>query len=223
MFPVYFSALLKSANGNLLEIGEACVSRTDNKITFKNEFVPLVKLNTRVEIVRVLGNKQLERFCGTVYLSSRSLLQIVDVDEKLIQAIRELFDINTYLPAVFSLSPDKSPDFNRKKCEPVPGMIRYVSETVVKVSLLPYVGEGRYLIVECAAPLELRNTMLRVEKRELLGRQAALLICSVVSAPAEETARLHDYSQSLRKLDEDVDTENDPPSEEPLYSVTEKN
>lgn len=215
IYPIYFSALLKSQEGRLMEVGEACLSRTENKVTFKNEFVPLVKLDTMVEVVRVLGNKQLERFQGRVYLSSRNLLQIVDVNEKIITDARSVFDINTYHPAVFTLSPNDSPRFNPKKAEVIDGTIRYLSKDVIKLSVLPFVAEGQYLTVECEPPPELKKAVLRVERRELLGRQAALLICSVVSIPTAEEESLAACWDVLSKLAEDVDAEAMPP--DPIF------
>lgn len=211
MYPVYFSALLNTEDGRLLEIGEACLSRTENKVTFRNEFVPLVKLDTIVEVVRVLGNRQLERFRGRVYLSSRKLLQIVEVDHRLIESARKLFDINTYIPATLALGTGQSANINLKKADIVAGTIRYLSMDVIKLSVLPYVGEGQYLQLECEAPLSMRRTVLKVERRELLGRSAAILLCSIVSIPDEELAALRACVDVLNKLEEDVDTESDPP------------
>lgn len=211
MYPVYFSALLNGEDGRLLEIGEACISRIENKVTFKNEFVPLLKLDTVVEIVRVLGNRQLERFRGRVYLSSRNLLQIIEVDPAIIAKARCLFDINTYMPAYFALSQNKSPSVNLKKAEVVSGTIRYLSMDTIKISVLPYVGEGQYLQVDCGAPLELKSTLLQVRQRELLGRKAAILICDLVSIPPAESKRLQACVDLLSKLEEDVDTDSAPP------------
>lgn len=211
MYPVYFSALLKTEDGRLLETGEACLSRTENKVTFRNEFVPLVKLDTTVEVVRVLGNRQLERFRGRVYLSSRKLLQIVEVDPQLILDVRKLFDINTYMPATLALGNDQSPNINLKKADIVAGTVRYLSMDVIKLSVLPYVGEGQYLQLDCEPPLGLHRTVLRVERRELLGRSAAILLCSIVSIPDDELAALRACVDVLSKLEQDVDTETDPP------------
>lgn len=213
MYPIYFSALLKADDGIITEPGEACVSRTENKVTFKSDFVPLVKLDTTVEIVRVLGETELERFVGRVYLSSRNLLQIVGVDEQVMADARGLFDINTYLPAYFTLSPNKSPNFHTRKAELIAGTIRYLSMDTVKISAMPFIGEGQYLMVECEAPLELKAMVLRVDKRELLGRKAAILICSITSIPQQEEASLHSYVTELNRQEGDVDLETVSPDE----------
>lgn len=213
MFPIYFSAILRAEDGKVLELGEACVSRTENKVTFKSEFVPLVKLDITAEITRVLGDKELERFVGRVYLSSRNLLQIVGVEDEVIAQARRLFDINTYLPAYFALSPNNSPNFNTRKAELIAGTIRYLSMDTVKVSAMPYIGVGQYLMVECETPLELRATVLRVEQRELLGRKAAILICSIAVLPTGEEAALRNYVAVLDKQEEDVDIETIPPDQ----------
>lgn len=211
MYPVYFSALLKSEDGRLLETGEACLSRTENKVTFKNEFVPLVKIDTTVEIVRILGNRQMERFIGTVYLSSRNLLQIVGVDPQLMLDMRKLFDINVHLPAMLSVAPGKHPVFNPKKVEIVAGTVRYLSMDIIKLSVMPHIAEGQYIMIDCEAPLNFKRTVVQVQKRELLGRRAAILICSINSMPDDERALLRASVDVLSKLEEDVDTDSEPP------------
>lgn len=211
MFPIYFTARLQAEGGRIMEIGEACVSKTENKVTFKSEFVPLVKLASIVEIVRVLGATEFEHFVGKVYLSSRTLLQIVSVDEAVISQVRELFDINTYLPAYFALSPNNSPSFNTRKAELIAGTIRYLSMDTVKVSAMPYIGEGQYLMVESDPPLELHTTVLRVDKRILLGRRAAILICGIAVLPPQEEQRLQSYVTQLAKQEIDIDLDDDPP------------
>ncbi|MEG0752613.1 MAG: hypothetical protein RR461_02175 [Angelakisella sp.] len=212
VLPMYFSALLKAENGKVMEVGMACISKTENKVTFKSEFVPLVKLGTVVEIVRILGATELERFVGQVYLSSRNLLQIVGVGDAVMEGARKLFDINTYLPAYLALSPNNSPNFSSRKAELIGGTIRYLSMDTVKLSAMPYIGEGQYLMVESEPPLELHSTVLRVEKRELLGRKAAILICSIVVLPKQDEKALHSYVTLLSKNEADVDLEATPPN-----------
>ena len=198
MYPIYFDALLKAEDQKILELGEACISPDENKITFKSDFVPLFKLDERVNIIRVLGEKQFEVFEGLVYLSSRNLLQITSVDEQLLQGARRLFDVNAQIPVTLTVSPEQSPNFSVKKAEQVSATVRFVSDTVVKLATMQYVGEGHYLYLYAEQPVSLKKTFLRVEERHLLSKRAAICICSVVSQPEGEKEALRQYLEQLR-------------------------
>ena len=216
MYPIYFTARLYSCDGILLEHGEACISKHECRVTFKNEFVPLIKLGTSARIVRVLGDTELECFEGTVYLSSRNLLQIIDVDAAVMNAARELFDINMYQTACFALSPDGQARFNPRKSELITGTIRYISENTIKISAIPFIGEGQVLMIDSELPLKLSRTVVRVQKRVLLGRKAAILLCKIIKMPVTEKLVYCNFLASIKKEEEqlEVDFEGNPPFDE---------
>lgn len=216
MYPIYFTARLYSCEGILLEQGEACISKQDCRVTFKNEFVPLLKLGTSARIVRVLGDTELECFTGTVYLSSRNLLQVIDVDPAIIDAARELFDINMYQTAYFALSPDEKTRFNPRKCEVVTGTVRYISENIIKISAIPFIGEGQVLMIDSDQPLNLSRTIVRVQKRVLLGRKAAILLCEILKMPVTEKIAYNKFLTAVKKEEDhlEIDFEGKAPFDE---------
>lgn len=200
MTPIYFPAYLKSERGEILEIGEACVSDTKNEAEFVNEFVPLIKMGTPATIVRFLGEKELECLHGRVYLSSRTLLRIVDVDEYVIDEMRRLFSVNENISADIYVS-SKPVHFSAlQKMEYTPGTIRYVSRDIFKICTLEYVAEGSFLTFSTGGPgVALDNLVVRVTERVLLRRSSAILICEVYKPTHENSAALRAYETLKRQ------------------------
>lgn len=199
MFPLYFPASLKTADNKLLEMGEAYVSDTEDAVYFTNDFVPLMKMGTEVCIVRTLGDREQERFVGHVYLSSRNLLQIVDVDNYIISEVRRLFTVNENLGVELYASSKPSHFGNLQKLTYFPGTIRYVSRDLFKICTMEYVAEGDYLAFSTDGPgILLNQLVVRVTERVLLRRSVAILLCEVWHPNAENRAALAAYS-SARK------------------------
>ena len=194
MYPIYFSATLKTEDDQVLELGQACVSDTEPSVDFTSDFVPLMKLGVTARIIRTLGAKELEVFEGQVYLSSRQLLRIVSVPESVMEQARRLFSVNENLSTELYLAPGKSPNFNPQKAERITGSIRYVSSTVIKIHAMEFVGEGQYLMFSAEGPgIVLDKMTVRVRERVLLMRNAAILICEMISPSPENRAALEAY------------------------------
>ena len=195
MVPIYFSASLETNDGQVLEIGEACVSETDDAITFTSGFVPLIKLGTTVQITRVLGGQELNRFIGKVYLSSSKLLQIVGVDAELVKTMRQLFSVNELASTSLILAPKASIDFQMQKAESIFGVVRYLSMDIIKIFSMEYISEGQHLVFSLDSPgIKLDNMLVRVRERVLLKRNAALHICTIVSPSHDNGMALAAYS-----------------------------
>lgn len=194
MVPIYFSASLETEDGQLLEIGEACVSETDDAITFTSAFVPLIKLGTTAQITRVLGGQELNRFKGKVYLSSSKLLQIVGVEPKLVAEMRTIFSVNELASTSLIFAPKASVDFAVQKAESVFGVVRYLSMNVIKIFSMEYISVGQHLMFSLDTPgIKLDNMLVRVNERVLLKRNAALHICSPVAASRDNGMALAAY------------------------------
>lgn len=194
MYPIYFSAVLKTEDGQLLEIGQACVSDTENSVDFTSDFVPLLKLGETARITRTLGSKELESFVGQVYLSSRKLLRIVSVENAVMESARRLFSVNENLPTELYLAPGRSTNFNLQKAERVNGAVRFISSDVIKLHAMEFIGEGQYVMFSAEGPgIELDKMMVRVKERVLLMRNAAILICEMISPTSANRSALEAY------------------------------
>lgn len=201
MYPIYFSAVLKTAEGVILEEGEACVSETEAAIDFVSNFVPLMKLGITAKIVRMLGDRELECFSGSVYLSSSNLLRIVSVDMNLITEMRRLFSINENITTDLIFAPGRSVHFNVQKAASVSGMIRYLSTDVVKIFSMEYIPEEQNLMFSVETPrIKLRRMMVHVRERVLLKRNAAIHLCDVISLSGENRRALTAFATSKKPL-----------------------
>lgn len=201
MYPIYFTAILKTEDGLILEEGEACVSETEDAIDFVSSFVPLMKLGVTAKIVRKLGDRELECFTGSVYLSSASLLRIVDVDVGLVTEMRRLFSINENITTDLVFAPGRSVHFNVQKAASISGMVRYLSMDIVKIFSMEYIPDQQYLMFSVETPrIKLNRMMVQVHERILLKRNAAVHICNVVSLSGENRRALAAFTTSKKPL-----------------------
>lgn len=189
MNSIEFSALLESKANGISEPGQAYIDH-DDSVTFTSDFVPLIKLDSRATIIRTLGDKQFERFSGRVYLSSRNLLKIVDVEHHLIEQALQLFDSNVIYPAEFYIAPGSSTRFNVQRAQSISGFLRFISPDMVRICTMEYVEPGQHLMFTInESGLAVEKMLVKVTDRMLLMRSAALLQCEPVSLTANnETA-----------------------------------
>lgn len=181
MSSIEFSALLESRANGIFEEGQAYIEH-DNSVTFTSDFVPLIKLDSRATIIRTLGDKQFERFTGRVYLSSRNLLRIVDVDHELIDEAMQIFDSNIICPAEFYIAPGSSIRFNVQRAHSISGFLRYISPETVRICTMEYVEPGQHLMFTISeSGLAVEKMLVKVTDRMLLMRSAAVLQCKPVS------------------------------------------
>lgn len=199
---IEFSAFLESEENDILEPGQAYISH-DNSVTFTSDFVPLIKLGSEVAVIRAIGEKRLDRFVGKVYLSSRKLLRIVDVDSAAIDPALEMFKSNIILPADFLVAPGATTRFNAQKARAVSGFLRYISPQSVKICTMEFADKGDYLVFSLEDPaLSLDKMLVCVKERVLLMRSAALLLCEVVSLSMENGVAIAGLLEALKAREE---------------------
>lgn len=80
----YFDAYLEDENNNLLEIGKACISIKDKSVDFVNEFVPLLEYKSHAKIIKLIDGEECHCFEGKVFLSSKTRLQLLEVNDSFI-------------------------------------------------------------------------------------------------------------------------------------------
>lgn len=193
---------MESEENDILEPGQAYISR-DNSVTFTSDFVPLVKLGSEVTVIRVIGEKRLEHFVGKVYLSSRKLLRIVDVDSAAIGPALEMFESNVVFPAEFLIAPGATTRFNVQKARAVSGFVRYISPQSVKICTMEFADKDEYLVFSIGEPeLSLEKMLVRIKERILLMRSAALLLCEVVSLSMENGVEIAGFLEDLKAKEE---------------------
>lgn len=89
------SALLKSAQGKLLEVGEAVISLENRSADFHSEFVHLFKMGTPLKIVLTKGDVETQSFEGEVYLSTQNMLRLVDVSDRVLPGAKTAYMCET--------------------------------------------------------------------------------------------------------------------------------
>ena len=204
MNSIGFSALLESLEYGISELGQAFISK-DNTITFTSDFVPLVKLGSRVTVTRMIGEKRMESFSGEVYLSSKQLMRIVDVDAELIAQALVLFDSNIILPTEFNVAPGKSIHFNMQKAMGISGFLRYIDTKTVRICTMEFVDKGQHLMFSMESEeLTLNKMFVRVNERILLMRNAAVLLCDVVSLSQSNALAIENYLTHLKTEETDI-------------------
>ncbi len=165
--------------------------------------MPLVKLGSTVTVIRIIGEKRLERFEGKVYLSSRKLLRIVDVDSAIISDALEMFESNAVFRTEFLIAPGATTRFNIQKAQAVSGFVRYISPQTVKICTMEFVDKDEYLMFSVEEPsLSIDKMLVRIKERVLLMRSAALLLCEVVSLNINNGASIADYLDELKEKEE---------------------
>lgn len=194
MNPLSFTANLCTEDGQFIETGEARVSDTESSVDFTGEFVPLLKLGVTVQIVRVLGSSQFERFTGKVYLSSRKLLKIVEVDEQLVKKARSYFSVNENLPVTLLLAPEKPARFNPQKAARISGVVRGIYSDTIKITSIDFIPDGQRMMLSVESEsITLDSVMLCVRERVLMRRSAAILLCDIESASDESRRAIADF------------------------------
>lgn len=194
MFPLYFPALLKTDSGMFLEAGEACLAEQESSVLFNSDFVPLLQLGSPAQIVRVWGDEEFERFCGRVYLSSRKLLQLTDIDTGVMEQARAIFSMNQNIPVQLALAPLGSPRFNVQKAQHVSGHLRYIGAGTIKLMAMEEIPPGQILSVSVQTPeLTLRELKVKVIARTPLQNDTAILQCELLSPGGENANALRTF------------------------------
>lgn len=100
-----FTAVLKTACGEIVAEGQAKVNVSEGFIEFKSDFVPLYPLNEPMEIVRMYGRREVHRFWGQVYLSSKRLIRLTHVKDTPLPMALDVCCVNVMLPAQITTAP----------------------------------------------------------------------------------------------------------------------
>ena len=78
---VTYPAELRTLDDKLVEIGEAVIQFESQSVDFNSEFVQLFKMDTPLKIVAIVDGVEVQSFTGKVYLSSKSMLRLVNVSD----------------------------------------------------------------------------------------------------------------------------------------------
>ncbi|MGN0613882.1 MAG: hypothetical protein ACI4JB_08285 [Porcipelethomonas sp.] len=99
MFPSNCKAVLKTMDDNIVEYGQANISLKEKYVEFTSQFVPLLKIDTEAKIICLEGSASTHIITGTVFLSSKNLLRLINIKCTLIPGAENVLETPTFLRA----------------------------------------------------------------------------------------------------------------------------
>ncbi len=190
-----FPALLLSDYNDIEEYGEARVCRDDNGLDFSGDFVPLIPLGAAASIDWVLADRSVARYNGTVYLSSKTSMRLVNVEPGLIENTRVIMASNVHIPA--TIQDGAAPP---EKAAPMVAEIVFLSMEYVKLRTSTHVPETEMLYLSAEAPfLTLVGLPLKVCQRVAMQNSETLLLCETRKMNEHNYVALATYVARLEK------------------------
>lgn len=182
----FFPAVLKTPDGQWLADGLARICAAERWVEIRSQFVPLLPLGAQAVVCRLTGQEESHRFMGKVYLSSPTLLRIVEVEEAL------LAEAELELPQPVCLEGWVSPAAGEGPRARVDLFSLSLSQ-VRFTSTQPF-QEGQALQLEIQSPsLPLAGVGLQVARRLLFGVGKSSYRCRITSLPPHCRAQLASY------------------------------
>lgn len=146
-----FPAILKNTEGEIIAEGHGNILVSTHAVNFTSDFVPLYPIGTPMEIDRIFEDKEVHRFVGKVFLSDRTLLRLVCVDDELLPGSEYVYCGGMSFPAHIKTivpPPPKKPRFRLPfRHEPVPILPIEMAATIVSLT-------DRQLEIKVAPPEE---------------------------------------------------------------------
>ena len=199
MYPLYFAAALKTENGKLLEIGEACLTGED-PLDFNGEFVPLMNLGEPAQIVRLEKGQETEAFPGQVWRCTKKSLRLTKIPPLRMERAKRLFTVNVNLPVYFAPIPEGTEKINWEKSLHLKANLRYLSTELLRLTILgPSLEPGQAAILRCEKPL-LEDFLFQAGELVPLGANASLILGKPLSLSREDRRTIENYleKQSLQ-------------------------
>ncbi|RPF48377.1 hypothetical protein EDD70_1193 [Hydrogenoanaerobacterium saccharovorans] len=196
MYPIFLDAVLKSEDGDLLEYGSVCIPPEGNTVDFKNQFVPLLKLETPVQVTLLLNGVESFCFKGLVYLSSGKLLRITSISDELLTKARKIFTANVCLHTKIALYEYK-PFFSFYHAPKISGTIYYLSEDIIKILSIEQIDVGQKLMINLTAPFIFKQVTAEVTEKNRFSSLATSYLCKVINMSSSAVKHLQDYLDEL--------------------------
>lgn len=199
-----FPAVLKTEDDKVLEYGTARASIQEGSIDFKNEFVPLFKMGTRLKVVRTHEGVETHSFIGEVYLSAEKLLRLVQISDEVLPAAATayLYDVELAGTASAMLAPQKR--LFRLRSDGVSSLQVFpISVYALSLSQLRFtcgiaLPQGQRLTISVPQPRLFEQLPIQVELPVDFGEGATgSYRCKILDLPGDNRYRLERFLQDM--------------------------
>ena len=191
-----FPAVLTAEYNGIREFGEGRVLADDNAIDFTGDFVPLIPLGAPAGIDWVLGGQTIARYEGSVYLSTKTAMRLIEVEPGAIEKTRVILASNTCLPASVrgqGATVDKA----------IPAEIVFLSMDYIKLRIRTYLPVAETILLGAEVDfLTLANLRLTVRRRVAMQGSETLLLCETQKMDEANYIALTTYVARLDKLEQ---------------------
>lgn len=190
-----FPAVLKSEDDRVLAEGLANISLENKSVEFHNQFVPLLPFDSLAKICRIKEELETHCFVGKVYLSSPTLLRIVNVNEKLLAEaaleVLQSISVKAFVSPIteqrkfLNYANQRSLKFEVNIFSISLHEIRFVSKSDFQ--------EGEHLLVHfIPPPLTLKKVLVEVIQLLLFGEKTVYR-CNILHLPHTAREELSEY------------------------------
>lgn len=200
---VWFPALLKSVEGEVLACGAANVIPETGDINFRSDFVPLFPMGEVLMIVRLDEDNEIANYTGKVYISNRKLMRLVSVGREIVAGENYVF---RDLPFKGTLKPlcEESPPtrkFLKLKSKAADQEDRTYEVDIIGLGQhclvfqydvdTPFYRDQRFL-VKTDLPIDLPETEIEIEEAFIFGTKSSYR-CRLQKLADEDCKRLMQF------------------------------
>lgn len=200
---VWFPALLKSVEGEVLACGAASVIPETGDINFKSDFVPLFPMGEVLMIARLDEDYEIANYTGKVYISNRKLMRLVSVKREIVAPADYVF---RDLPFKGTLRPLREERPHTRRFLKFRAKAAEQDERTYEVDVVglgqdclvfhydgdtPFYRNQRFL-VKTDLPINLPETEIEIEEAFILGRKSSYS-CKLETLTDEERQRLMQF------------------------------
>jgi len=196
---IRFPALLEDGNGQVIAYGSAEIAPEPNGLNFISGFIPLYPIGTELTIVQINDDIPQEKLRGEVYISSRSLLRLTNIEKNKMSHIYDVFGSNTRIKAEPYVTAPAGflSKLLRRKSEKVlysiDATVYYVSETQIKLLSIDKISAGDPMIIDLPVASDIEGIHIEIAEEHNFGNIMNAYICDVVTAPQQ----YYDFVSSL--------------------------
>lgn len=192
-----FDAHLRDDTGKIFEVGHANVNPDNDAVDFFSDFVPLMDMHTKANIIKIMNDRECHVFSGTVYLSSNTRLQIANVSDNLLSYQEMLISQRVKLrgtahsiviiPSIYE-GGEPSKQLNSSEIEIFSISIREIGFTVPKSYTV-----AEQLLVSIDAPIKMEDVELRVYRQLQFSPSKTMCYANINSTTPESRKNLINY------------------------------